>query len=418
MAGRIRDPFAPGDAPEGDRREGGDVTGAGHEDGVTGAKAASRTVPAHAVLFPAATVFAALAVPLWALQYAGVLGPPPGFGPGAWHGHEMIFGYALAVVGGFLVTRASRMAVLALVCAWVAGRVVFLSVDLPPLVEGIVLLAYPVCLFTLGGVPFLRGAKSWQNRIFAPLIAAFALAELAYLTGAFGALAGGEGRGLVLGLDLVTLLLFVMGGRVISAATSGAVRRKSGLVTRRAQPRLEALGLASLVTLAVLDFLGGPAVATAAAALGSAAVVMARLVRWRAWQVTGFVPVSSLHLGYAWLGLGLALRASSEAYGAPGPVDAFHGVAVGALGTLTLAMMARVSLQRGRWEIAFPATVVAAVVLITAATLFRLLAAVPEVRPGMVAAAAVCWSAAFVAFACFLWRLYRASRARRLASAR
>jgi uncharacterized protein involved in response to NO len=369
-------------------------------------------VPAHTLLFPAATVFAALAVPLWALQYSGLLGPPPGFGPGAWHGHEMIFGYALAVVGGFLVTRASGTAVLALVCAWVAGRVVFLSVDLPPLVEGVVLLAYPVCLFAFAGVPFLRGAKSWQNRVFAPLIAAFALAELAYLTGVLGPLAGGQGRGLVLGLDLVTLLLFVMGGRVISAATSGAIRRKSGLVTRRAQPRLEALGVAALVTLIVLDFLGGPAAATAAAALMAAAVVMARLVRWRVWEVIDCVPVSSLHLGYAWLGLGLALRASSEAFGAPGPVDAFHGVTVGALGTLTLAMMARVSLQRGRWLIAFPPTVVAAIALVTAATLFRLLAAVPEVRLAMVAAAAVCWSAAFVAFAAFLFRLYLLSRTR------
>src|SRR5262245_47442645 len=47
-----------------------------------------------------AGVYAALAVPLWALQYTGWL---PGANM-AWHSHEMLFGYAFAVIAGFLLT--------------------------------------------------------------------------------------------------------------------------------------------------------------------------------------------------------------------------------------------------------------------------------------------------------------------------
>src|SRR5690349_16842843 len=49
------------------------------------------------------SAFAALSVLAWALQYNGFLGAAPVRGP-AWHGHEMVFGFAMAIVVGFLFT--------------------------------------------------------------------------------------------------------------------------------------------------------------------------------------------------------------------------------------------------------------------------------------------------------------------------
>ena len=46
-----------------------------------------------------ASLFAALSVPLWALQFSGILVRPYLAGP-LWHAHEMLFGFALAVVVG------------------------------------------------------------------------------------------------------------------------------------------------------------------------------------------------------------------------------------------------------------------------------------------------------------------------------
>jgi hypothetical protein len=56
-----------------------------------------------AVLTCSRARFAALSIPLWALQFAGVLHHPYLAGP-LWHAHEMLFGFALAVIVGFLFT--------------------------------------------------------------------------------------------------------------------------------------------------------------------------------------------------------------------------------------------------------------------------------------------------------------------------
>ena len=54
-----------------------------------------------------ASVFAALSIGLWALQFTGWLVRPYLQGP-MWHAHEMLFGFALAVIVGFLLTAGSN----------------------------------------------------------------------------------------------------------------------------------------------------------------------------------------------------------------------------------------------------------------------------------------------------------------------
>ena len=82
-----------------------------------------------------ASVFAALSIPLWALQFAGWLGRPYLEGP-LWHAHEMLFGFTLAVIVGFLLTAGRNWSnrptltgapLVALALLWVAGRVLVLT---------------------------------------------------------------------------------------------------------------------------------------------------------------------------------------------------------------------------------------------------------------------------------------------------
>jgi len=56
-----------------------------------------------------AGIFGALSIALWAAQFAGVLGATYLPGP-AWQAHEMLFGFALAVIVGFLFTAATGRA--------------------------------------------------------------------------------------------------------------------------------------------------------------------------------------------------------------------------------------------------------------------------------------------------------------------
>lgn len=364
-----------------------------------------RPIQAHRLFFPAATLFALGAVPLWAVEYAGLAPQVRSGGSGLWHGHEMVFGYAFAVVAGYLLTKISRPALVAVFALWLLGRITYLFIRLPPAIEAAIAVSFPLCLLVFAGAPFLRAAKTWRNAVFLLILAGLVVAALAYESGALGALAAGETRGVALGVNIVTLLMFTMGGRIIAGATSGGLQEKGMHLHGVAHPDLEKAGVAAIAALAVLDFWGEAPVLAAAAALAGAVVAAMRLYRWKVWRVADRPELLSLHVGYAWLAAGLAVQAASSAAQIIPPVDALHGVTVGALGTLTLAVMARVSLQRNQRPIVFPPLVTLAIALISAAAALRLAAVVPALRLSMIAGAGLCWAAAFGLFALFLFHL-------------
>jgi uncharacterized protein involved in response to NO len=205
-------------------------------------------------------------------------------------------------------------------------------------------------------------------------------------------------------------LLLAMGGRVIAAATSGAIQRKGGHIVGVAQPRAERAAVLALVAMTVLDLLAWLPEIAGALALLAGLVVFLRLIKWRFWTVLDVSDVACLHLGYAWLGIGLLVKAAAQILGEPAMPDAIHGIAIGALGTLTVVMMTRTTLQRGRRPLAMPPTTVAAVALISAAAVLRLLASFTDVRLIALEASAALWTAGFLVFALFLFPALLARR--------
>src|SRR5919108_4876540 len=88
--------------------------------------------------FLLAAIFAAMVVPLWLLVYLGVIDPVSHLPPTVWHAHEMVFGFTVAVIAGFLLTAASNwtgrrtatgLALGALAGLWIAGRLVIVAGD-------------------------------------------------------------------------------------------------------------------------------------------------------------------------------------------------------------------------------------------------------------------------------------------------
>jgi uncharacterized protein involved in response to NO len=359
---------------------------------------ADTRLAAHRWFFPAALALALAAIPLWTAAYAGWAAWPP-LGSG-WHGHEMLLGYALAVVAGFLFARLESGALALLLGAWLLGRVVALAPE-PGLLLAAAGSLFPLLLAARAAALFLPAAKKGSNRMFAPIFAGFLIAELLYRGGAVGLIPEGERLGLTLAVDLVTLLLVLMGGRVIPAATAGALHRRGEQLHSRVQPNLERATLASLAVIIVADLLSAWVIA-AAAALLAGALSAVRLARWRTAAILGQPELWGLHLGYAWLALGLLGKGGALLIDPAMLIDVQHTLTIGGLGTLTMVMILRTSAARAVPSVAVPRAVGLVAIAIALAALARLAVPFLEWPAGAWAllAAAVLWS---VAAAAALW---------------
>jgi uncharacterized protein involved in response to NO len=333
-----------------------------------------------------AGAYAALSVPLWMLQYTGALPPVEPL----WHAHEMIFGYAFAVIAGFLLTA---------VRAWTARPT--------PSGAPLALLALP-WLAARAAAPFSLGVSSVLDLVFAaglawgigqPILASrnrnwfFILIVLAI--GAASVLFAMSARtGLQVGLDMVLLVIAIMAGRVVPGFTNNAI---PGAGARRVQS-LEYAALATVILILACDLLGFGR-AAAMVALLAAALHAVRLALWAPLATRGRPILWILHLSYAWIVVHLAMRGLSEFALVP-PVLATHALTVGAIGGITLGMMTRTS----RGHTARPLTTGPAEVwaysLVQAAAFVRVLVplALPAAYMTTVAVSAVLWGLAFAIF--------------------
>ena len=332
-----------------------------------------------------AGAYAMLAVPVWALQYGGWL-------PGAnllWHAHELLFGYAFAVIAGFLLTavrawtqRATPTGATlgALAALWLLARLVAFHA---PLAASLLDALFAAALaWSIGRALLASGNR--RNLVFAALALSLGAASLAFH--AWPRLA------LTLGLDIVMLVMAVIGGRVIPTFTNNAV---AGAGARRSA-WLERGSLGAIVLLLLLDAFSLHA---ASIALLAAVLHGARLALWAPLATRGRPILWILHLSYAWIVIHLALRGLAGFDLLPASL-ATHALTVGAIGGLTLGMMTRTArghtgrpLQAGRAE-------QAAYLLVQGAALTRVLLplAIPQAYVALIVISALLWSAAFALF--------------------
>lgn len=356
------------------------------------AKAATRpaTQAAERLFFPAAAMYGAVVVPL---SVHGMLtGRPalPGLAGITGHAHELLFGYALAVVAGFLVTRTSPARLAWLFGAWVAARMAFLA--LPGSAWSLATdVAFATLLAGLAAPQFLKGAKKLRNKVFAPLLIALCLAVPAYQFGLLSGHAWLQFLALQEAVLLFALLMLFMGGRIIAPAAAGAIQQAGGHLAARVQPRIEAALLAVMALAALALAVPGGRTAAGGLLLAAALLALVRLVRWRLWACAGRPDLWCLGVGYLWLVIGLALLGLSWTAQLWPAGSATHAVTLGALGTLSTAVMARVRLTRNRRDPAGMRSLPWITAAIALATLLRLFG---SGHPPILAAAAALWSLA------------------------
>ncbi|MCC6209949.1 MAG: NnrS family protein [Burkholderiales bacterium] len=332
-----------------------------------------------------AGLYAALSVPIWAAQYAGWL---PGANP-LWHAHEMLFGYAFAVISGFLFTAVRNWtgrptpagAPLAAIAAlWIAARALaVLRPSAAPWADA----AFAVAVAWGIGQPILSSGN--RNWFFIPLVLALGAASIAFQAWPHVALSAG--------LDVVLFIIALMGGRVIPSFTNSAVPG-AGARTYRG---LEFAALGSVLVLLAFDLAEAPAAAFAA--LAAAVLHGARLALWAPLKTRGRPILWILHLSYAWIVVHLALRGLSGWDLVP-PVLATHALTIGGIGGLTLGMMTRTARGHTGRTLQAGSAEVWAYLLVQASALARVLVpiAVPQAYAASVAVSAALWSAAFALF--------------------
>lgn len=363
--------------------------------------------------FLLAGLAAVVLIALWLFVWTGRL-PAAGayYGAVGWHGHEMLFGYAAAVIAGFLLTAVRNWTgidtpagrpLAALALLWLAGRVAAL-LPLPGWSIAVVDLAFlPAVAIAL--YPALMRGKNRVNRLFLPLLGAMAVANALVHGQALGLTADTAGRGTLAMLDLVLLLVLVVTGRVIAFFTERGV---AGSAPRNRE-WLERVGFAAVVALVLADLAAAPAAVVGALCAGLAVQTVARELGWHDARVWRNPILWVLHAAVLWLALGFAVRAAAS-FGLVAPNVALHALTVGAIGVLTLGMMSRVTLGHTGRDMRAPRTVAVAFVLLNLAAFARGIAPAlwPERYLTLVHSAAGLWILAFalflVAHAAMLWR--------------
>jgi uncharacterized protein involved in response to NO len=356
--------------------------------------------------FLLAAAFAIAIVPIWLFVVRGVVAPGPYVEPASWHAHEMVFGFLVAVIAGFLLTAVGNWtgretAVGAplggLALLWIAGRVAMaFAAELPRGLPALVDLAFLPALAIALARPLLA-TKNRRNFVMIAILAALFVANLFVHAEGLGLAAAGSARRAALaGVDLVLLVALIIAGRVFPMFTRNATR----VASIRSVRSLDVLTIAGMAALTALD-VALPDSRTAAIFAGAVGVVAAlRSMHWGARHSFGQPLLWILHTGYAWLALGLVLRAVAAFAGAVPASLATHALTVGAFGALTLGMMARVSLGHTGRTLAPPRPMTVAFAAINLAAFAR--AVVPIFAPAWyfeaLVAAGTLWVVAFGLF--------------------
>ncbi|MFA5982780.1 MAG: NnrS family protein [Methylococcaceae bacterium] len=347
---------------------------------------------------------ALLLIVLWNAIFKGNLGISNYFTGSLWHAHEMLLGYAVAVIAGFLLTAVKNWtdkATLAngqlfgLCLLWLYGRILPFYAGLLPneLIALVDFLFLPVLIYHIAK-PILQ-AKKYTHLVFVGLLLLMALANALIHAEMLGKLPQSAWLGVQLVIATMVVTILIVAGRVFPFFTERAL---PGTLALR-NPMLDGLSIASAVLVFTLQMAGITGFFLAVAALLAVAANTARISGWYVRRVW-YVPLLwVLYAGYAWIILGFLLQGFYAA-SLVNPSLAQHAFTVGGIGVLTLGMMARVSLGHTGRALKACNAMALAFVLINFAALARVILPVfcPKWYNLFIYMATLSWLAAFALF--------------------
>jgi uncharacterized protein involved in response to NO len=356
--------------------------------------------------FLAACIWAAVALALWIVLFVGGVSLPSRFSPLAWHIHEMLFGFVMAAIAGFLLTAVPNwtgrlpvrgLPLAALAALWLVGRTACLfSAFFPDWLVLVADLSFPVALIAVITREIVTG-RNWRTLPMIVPVAVLGIPNLLMHLETFG-VALPAGLGWRLGIASVVILISVVAGRIVPSFTRNWMAKRGfdlpaphGLVDRIALGVLHT-GLLAWVFLPAADAVGLILVA-------GGALNLWRLLRWRGGRAVDELLLLVLHVGYAWLVAGVVLLGLSILVPSVPQSSAIHALTAGAMGTMILAVMTRAPRGHTGRELSADGVTALIYLLVTLAAMTRVAAAfAAQLYVPLLIFSAVCWIAAFGAF--------------------
>jgi uncharacterized protein involved in response to NO len=358
--------------------------------------------------FLAAAFWSVFSLAIWLPLLLGQVEIPSRFDPLSWHIHEMLFGFVMAGVGGFLLTAipnwtgrppVSGLPLGILVALWGLGRIAcLLSALLPGWLTPIADLSFPIGLEIVAA----RELFTVGNRRNYPLLAPVILLAIANLLTHLQVLgvAVPINIGWRLAIAVIIMLISVIGGRIIPTFT------RNWLNSRGIAPVPPATGMVDRVALGTLHagmiawvFLPGWPPIGGLLLIGSAMNAV-RLARWRGIATRTEPLLLILHVGYLWLVVGVALLGLSLVTGVVPGAAAVHALTAGTMGTMILAVMTRATLGHTGRELHASVATLSVYALVILAAVLRVAAAwTVDAQVDLLEFAAAAWVGAFALFA-------------------
>ena len=276
-----------------------------------------RLVAGNTVFFPMATIYAVFVLPASVFSMLGLTGALPALTSSTGHAHEMLFGFALAVVAGNQLGPIPMQRLILLAGLWVIARATFLSAP-QSMTAAAANIAFAALLAAYLAPRLLGAAKKLRNQALPLVLMAICASSIAFQFAPYTGFTNAGHGILMVAVLLFALLMLFMGGRLIAPTVAGQFYRQGGKLDARVQPRIEG-GLIVTMVVAVAASLCAswpPSAMLAAAATMIAGVLSAvRLLRWRLWVLRGRPDLLCLAAGYAWLAIGLVLYGAALAAG-------------------------------------------------------------------------------------------------------
>ncbi len=373
------------------------------------------------IFFLLTAAYAVLIVPLWlGIFFSGLISvdPVPLF---IWHSHELIFGFVLAAVAGFMLTAIctwtgsqplSGKYLGVVVGIWLLGRIAFLF----PGVFGVKLVSLLDILFLLFLLLYvsyiLFKHRNWRNLPMSCLLLLLLCANIVIHWGINTDNLILSTRGRLFSLEVILILIVLVGGRIIPAFTANWLARKGqerSLI--KSSKLLDISCFSCLFLLLIADVFLAATMISAYLALLSSVLLLARLLGWKGWLTFSEPLLWVLHLGYFWVILALFLKGMGLFFPFITPSVWIHALGLGAIGTMIIGVMTRVSLGHTGRQLKLPPYSVFSYYLITLAAICRLAYGLGIHSSAVILTiSGLAWSLGFLVFIITYWPILTRER--------